>query len=131
MKRNLIAALVILVVILAACKPSPEPASDAAGLTVDNSALIARGEAVFKANCSSCHTTTSDKVQVGPSMLGLASRAGDLVDGLDARGYIKQSILEPGAFLNEGFNNLMPATYVNSLPEEDIDSLVEYLLTFD
>jgi hypothetical protein len=64
-------------------------------------------------------------------MLGLASRAGSMVDGLDARKYIEQSIIEPGAFLNEGFNNLMPATYVNSLSEDDLSALVEYLLTFE
>ncbi len=96
-----------------------------------NAALIETGKTVFNANCSACHSTTSQDTLVGPSIIGLASRAGGIVDGLDAHGYIEQSILEPSAYINEGFQNLMPATYGISLSDEDLNALVEYLLTFE
>jgi hypothetical protein len=53
------------------------------------------------------------------------------VSGLDARAYIEQSILEPGAYINEDFQNLMPNTYANSITDEDLESLIAYLMTFE
>ena len=136
MKRILIITTLLLVLILASCGTSPEPSpvnSPEADTPADtgNPALIDQGKTIFQANCSACHTTTSEDVLVGPSMVGLVTHASKMSDGMDSRGYILQSILEPGAFINEGFQDLMPATYANSLSEEEIDALVDYLMTFD
>ena len=124
MKKLMIFAIAILIFTLASCSTTPEsPAIDPA--------VYELGENVFQANCASCHSPNYDVVLVGPTMLGLASRAGNMIEGMDARSYIIESILEPSAFLNEGFHNLMPATYNNSLDAEELDALVEYLLTFE
>ena len=132
MKKTLILASLILILALAACSTTPQPApADAPEADPANTALISQGKTVFQANCSACHTTASKDVLVGPSMIGLASRAWGMVDGLNAIGYVEQSILEPAAFLNEDFQNLMPATYSNSLSNEEMDALVEYLMTFE
>jgi mono/diheme cytochrome c family protein len=128
MKRLFILTTMLFVITLAACGTTTDTETpvDPAKAT-----LIETGKTVFQANCSACHTTSSEDVLVGPSMVGLASRAGKLVDGLDTRAYIEQSILHPGAFINEGFQNLMPATYANSLSTDEVEALIEYLLTFE
>jgi len=96
-----------------------------------DSALIQQGKLIFQANCSACHSTSPDVTIVGPTLAGIATRAGEMVSGLDARAYLEQSIIDPGATLTEGFKNLMPDTYGNSLSEEDLDALISYMLTFD
>jgi len=94
--------------------------------------LQTRGQAVFSATCSRCHSTIEDSVVVGPSMAGIASRAGERIPGMDARAYITQSILEPDAYIVEGFSgNLMPKNLSEELEEEDIEALVAYLLTLE
>jgi nitric oxide reductase subunit C len=131
-QKNIRTFIVILLttaalVILSACS-SEQSASPADPSGVD----LELGQRMFQANCSSCHSTEKDMVLVGPSIAGLASRAGNTVAGLDAEAYIRQSILEPEAYQNEGFpSNIMPATYGQQLSEEDINALVSYLLTFE
>ena len=96
-----------------------------------SSADLELGLKTFQANCSPCHATQKDTVLVGPSMDSIADRAGEMVDGMDAESYLRQSILEPEAFMNEGYQNVMPATYGQQLSEEEIDALVAYLFTFE
>ena len=91
--------------------------------------LEARGKQVFAQNCASCHATIPDTVIVGPSLAGIATRASSNVEGLDSRSYIEQSILEPGAFVNEGFQDLMPKGFAANLNNDDFEGLVAYLLT--
>ncbi len=89
-----------------------------------------RGRRLFEVACMPCHSTLPDTVIVGPSLAGIADRAAEQVDGLDARAYITQSILDPRAYTVEGFPaNLMPDSLAESLAPEDIDALVAYLLS--
>ena len=96
-----------------------------------DSALIRKGKLVFQANCSACHSTSPNVNIVGPSMSGIAERGGEIVAGMDARAYLEQSILDPGAYLSEGFNNMMPDTYGSSISEEDLDALITYIMTIE
>lgn len=95
------------------------------------SAQETAGERLFLQNCASCHATSSDVIIVGPALVGIAQEAGNKVPGLDARSYIEASILEPDAYINEGFNDLMPKTFGKTLTGEELDSLVAYLLTLE
>ena len=89
------------------------------------------GAAVYvSAGCAGCHATEGDTVMVGPSLAGLAGRAGEEVEGLSAAEYIEQSIVEPDAHVVEGFNpGIMPA--YTSLSDEDLANLIAYLLSLD
>ena len=98
-------------------------------LSPEDKAAIQQGELIFQANCSACHSTTIDTIIVGPPLIGIASRAGDTVQGLDAREYIRQSILEPGVYVREGFDDLMPKNFSVILSTDDIDAVVSYLMT--
>ncbi|MBI5959630.1 MAG: ABC transporter substrate-binding protein [Chloroflexi bacterium] len=87
----------------------------------------ANGATLFTAQgCVACHSAAA--AGVGPSFDGLASRAPTRVEGVSAEDYLRQSILEPGAFTPEGFQNIMPP--YAALSEQDVNDLVAYLLTF-
>lgn len=95
-----------------------------AGLDAGNTAFAqspADGESVFTANCVACHSTGSNAI-VGPGLEGLADRA-------TSDGYIRESIVDPGAIVVDGFQNIMPGTFGASLSPGDLDDLVAYLGT--
>jgi hypothetical protein len=80
--------------------------------------------------CGACHALTDAGTTgvSGPVMDGLGELAASRIEGLSAEDYIRQSIFEPGAYIVEGFQPIMPANYGTSLSEEDLNILVEYLL---
>jgi mono/diheme cytochrome c family protein len=110
-----------------------EPTAEAVLPPVDESDPASVGRAVFlTAGCTACHTVSGLSTgNLGPVLDGLASRADDRVPGLSAEEYIRQSLLEPDAYLVEGFENIMPADIAADLSEEDLDSLVAFLLTLE
>ncbi|PJF41567.1 MAG: hypothetical protein D6737_00980 [Chloroflexi bacterium] len=88
------------------------------------------GAALFTANgCSACHNFDSDDALVGPGLLTIAERAALRVEGLDAVEYIRQSIVEPSAFVVEGFPPAMPP--FTTLSEEEVNDLIAYLFTLN
>ena len=74
-------------------------------------------EAVFNANCVACHSTGTNKL-VGPGLAGQT----------DAD-YIRESIVDPGAVVVEGFTDIMPPDFGTKLSLDDIDDLVAYIGT--
>lgn len=91
----------------------------------------AQGQKVFSQNCGACHSTIPDTVIVGPSLAGISERAESRVNGQDGRTYIYTAILQPGDFLVDGYDNLMPATFGKQLTGEDLDAVVAYLMTLE
>jgi cytochrome c2 len=78
--------------------------------------------------CVTCHSLTPEYVLVGPSLAGVADRAGGRVDGMDADAYLKQSIVDPDAHIVETFTGpKMPGNYGEILSDEQIAALVAYL----
>jgi predicted small secreted protein len=79
--------------------------------------------------CTACHSLSEGEVTVGPSLAGV----GPSLAGIGARGdaaYVRESVLEPNAVLVEGFYaDVMPNGWGGGLTEEQIDQLVDYLLT--
>jgi cytochrome c oxidase subunit 2 len=43
--------------------------------------------------------------------------------------YLHQSIMEPSAFVVEGYPDVMPHTYGETLTDQQISDLIAYLLT--
>ena len=101
------------------------------------------GEALFigAAACSSCHTISGVAQGVlGPPLDGIGSAAANRIPGYSAEEYIRESILEPDVYaagtadgLSQDYDgNLMLSTMAGVLPslsDEDIETLVEYLLS--
>ncbi len=115
-KRNLAILLLALPLFVAACS---------------SSGSTSNGQQLFTLYCASCHATSGDAVIVGPSLAGIAPRAQTRVAGMDADAYIRQSILQPSAFVVPGFDDLMPKTWAQVLSDEELDALVTFLLTLN
>jgi nitric oxide reductase subunit C len=116
----------LLLAAMAACsalKPPPTP---------ELSPMAIQGKGLFDSYCSTCHSTSGDTVIVGPSLAGIASRGSERVEGMDARSYITNSILEPRAYIVNGFpENLMPLNMGDQLASEELDAIAAFLLTLE
>lgn len=104
----------------ATAAPPPTPTPDPA---------LAAGKAVFVAHCGACHSASADTIIVGPSLAGIAQSGATRVDGLDARTYVYSSILQPGDYVVEGYEDLMPKDLGKKLTGEELDSVVAYVLS--
>jgi nitric oxide reductase subunit C len=105
----------------------------------------ALGQAVFHApvpGCFACHSTAPGVQMVGPSVAGIGGRADSVIaapdytgSATDAEGYIRESILDPNAYLvpgptySAGGISFMPQNTQELLTAEEIDHLVAYLMT--
>lgn len=91
------------------------------------------GRLVFnRYGCVACHTLDDAGANgtVGPELNGIGERAGTRVEGLDAEEYIRQSIVDPGAYVVEGFDDgLMPRDFGERMSEAELNAIVNYLLT--
>ena len=86
----------------------------------------ANGQRLFKTeSCSACHSTDTRRI-TGPGLAGIYSTAATRDSDLTADQYIQQSIRNPGKFIVDGFNNIMPKTY-SQLSQDDVDDLTAYL----
>ncbi|RZV45914.1 MAG: cytochrome c [Acidimicrobiia bacterium] len=80
--------------------------------------------------CITCHSLDPETTLVGPPIAGVASRALSRVEGQRAEEYLRLSILEPSAYVVDGFDDgKMPADWQEVLSEAEITALVGYLLT--
>src|SRR5499426_1365492 len=79
------------------------------GGNVPPAQLVKAGEEIFKTKgtCEICHRI-GQKGTRAPDLAGIGARAAKTKPGMNARQYIIESLLEPGAFLVEGYPNIMP-----------------------
>ncbi|GIK71076.1 MAG: hypothetical protein BroJett021_00640 [Chloroflexota bacterium] len=82
--------------------------------------------------CLGCHNldqpqTPNNRGPVGPNLGNLYETAG--THGEDAATYVHNSIVNPNAYISEGYTaGIMPANFGERMSEEEINSLVEWLL---
>jgi mono/diheme cytochrome c family protein len=75
--------------------------------------------------CITCHSLEEGASLVGPSLFHVTSR----VPGMSDADYIRQSIVDPDAYIVDGYDSgQMPGDWAQVLSEEQIESLVDYLL---
>ncbi len=135
MRKTLLILLLVLSLALVACGGGDSGSSDAGG-SVGNAA---NGEKLFAQatigtrsapGCITCHSLEPGVVMTGPSQHGVGLRAAGRVPGLSAEEYLRQSIVNPNAYVVEGFDaGVMYMTYEAELSEQEINDLVAYLLT--
>jgi len=85
----------------------------------------AAGEALFVEACAGCHGAEPG---AGPELPGMGERAATRVEGMTAAEYLHESIVDPGAYLVEGYQDIMPPTYGDQYSEAELADLVAYLL---
>jgi putative redox protein len=124
---------------------TPEPPSATEGKPASDPLAVGnpeRGREIFETGggvisaenrCSGCHSldgTVKEYISAGPSFQGIAERAGNRVPGLSVVEYLRQSIVDPSAYVVKGFSdNKMPKAYSIFLSEEEIDDVIAFLLT--
>jgi len=95
--------------------------------------------------CASCHDVTRSLPggDICPNLGNIATEAARIVrrrdyrgKARDAAGYIRESIVEPNAYIVPGPNyrtadgqSIMPKTFGQSLSPADLDDIVAFLLT--
>jgi cytochrome c oxidase subunit II len=90
--------------------------------------LSATGEQIFaELGCGTCHRT--DTPGRGPNLQGIFGRSVQLQDGRTVtadENYIRESILDPGAKIVNGYKPVMP-TFQGLVTEEQLNALVAYV----
>jgi mono/diheme cytochrome c family protein len=133
-------AVVGVALVVAACTTSSADEiapPDSSGNPERGQEIFVNGGDVIPRTCSTCHSldgsiqtgTTLAGQHVSPTLVGISERAGLTVPGLSAEEYIRESILDPQAYVVDGFLVGMPGAYSILLSEEDVDDLVAFLLT--
>jgi cytochrome c2 len=87
------------------------------------------GEQVFSsAGCVACHSLDEGVVLVGPSLHGIGTRAGTQRPDYPPEAYLYQSIVNPNAFVVEGFQpSIMPQTFADVLSEQQLADVIAFL----
>jgi cytochrome c oxidase subunit II len=82
-----------------------------------------QGKTLFTQQCGTCHALADagTTAEVGPNL-------DNVLNGKSAQ-FIRESIVDPNKEIAPGFQpNVMPATFGESLSQQQLDSLVDYLL---
>jgi nitric oxide reductase subunit C len=103
------------------------------------------GELFAKLPCASCHNINKPWPggEICPNLGNIASEAARIIKlpayrgaARDAAGYIRESITNPNAYIVPGPNyrtpqgdSVMPKDFLSSLPKQDLDDLVAFLMT--
>ncbi|HEY7063301.1 MAG TPA: cytochrome c [Chloroflexota bacterium] len=113
--------------------PTPNVPTGGGGANAAATALISSH------GCGACHTIQSlafARGTIGPNLTDLGNVAGTMKPGMAAKDYIRESILQPSAFIVPGFPgppSPMPPFTVGatssgtSFTEQDLDTLIDYL----
>ena len=113
--------------------PTEEPTEETVGSPIDRLVAIRdpeNGKGLFETfqsstgfACSTCHNADSEVQLIGPGLLNVNARAETRVEGQSAAEYIYNSIIDPSAYVVEGFpDDVMPKTW------EDVYSSTELLI---
>jgi cytochrome c2 len=141
LKKSLLMMVVLL--LLAACQSSPEahhpipaPTSARVNPAPVRSGDPARGQALFSTlqpdasvTCSTCHHTDTEEALVGPGLLNVSERAENRIANRAAAQYLYDSITNPGAFVVDGYPNIMPTNWGSVFSDDELDDLIAYLMT--
>jgi cytochrome c oxidase subunit II len=93
----------------------------------ENVPPVQLGEQLYTSrNCNTCHSIDGSP-GTGPSWLGNwgQPRPGS-VDGVVDENYIRQSVMEPGAYIVDGYQNQMPS-YQSLMQDTDIRGIIAYI----
>ena len=106
------------------------------GCTTSSSANLSHGETLYTQGkgeapaCLNCHTLEAEAFGLGPTMVGVVSRAeAEIANGQTVEEYLRESILHPDDFLVPGYRNIMYGDYADHLTEQDITDIISYILS--
>ncbi len=89
-----------------------------------------QGRALFTSlGCTSCHTLAAagSHGTIGPDLDKLVTYAQKA--GKPLASFVRESIVNPGAYIEKGYPNVMPKNFGSQLSKAQLDSLVQFLVT--
>ena len=92
---------------------------------------VENGKVVFNdpnAGCFLCHAIGGVGGTRGPDLSHVATMASKRRPGMAAEDYMKESLLNPGAYVVPTYDNIMPPI-AQRLPPEKLSDLLNYLMT--
>ena len=90
---------------------------------------VARGRQLYRAlDCGRCHHIAGDGGRLGPELTRAGAVAEERRPG-GAREYLRQALVEPGAYIVPGERDTMPRGLVTGLSGSDLEALLAYLLS--
>jgi mono/diheme cytochrome c family protein len=126
--------LVLLGLLLAACSgqatANGHPNNAAVGDPAAGETLFKQGIIKSAPGCINCHSIGPVQAGNGPSLYGEANIAGTRVKGQSAEEYLRTSILDPDAYIVQGFpSGIMYQDFKDVLTDQQVNDLVAYLMT--
>ena len=137
----ILAAILLVVVIAgfvgffvaASSTPAPVPTPVIVDVETEVAALLEGADATHGAElvvahqCVNCHIYAAG--QAAPGWNGLADRAVDRQPPLSAAAYLYESIVEPTAYVVDGYAPAMPQNFEETLTAQEIGDIIAHLLT--
>lgn len=124
MRKVGMAAALVAALALAACG-----GDDGAAEELDGEELFTETVLEGRAGCVTCHSLSEGVALVGPSLYAIGTTAETRVPGLTAEEYLRQSIVEPDAYVVEGYSDGVMPAWSEVLSDAQVDALVDYMLT--
>lgn len=131
-----------------AAEPTPtEPPAETAQSSLVDPLTIGdpeRGKEIFMdrhlTKCEGCHSLDGTEFRGAPTMLGISARLAERMPVDSIVDYLQQSILEPSAYLVEGFEDKMPTFTVveqakgqpkvpATITEQELNDLIAFMLS--
>lgn len=128
---------ILLLVLLATCGDTSSDGADNANGPGDPAAgkdLFHNTQEMTGApTCSTCHPVEPGQPDIdGPNLSSVALRAGQRVPDQSAEAYLRESIVDPYAYVLPGYQSgIMIRNYEEYLSPQQIDDLVAYLMTLE
>lgn len=94
-------------------------------LTPDKMVVIGQEIVEGEGLCFNCHRVGDrGHGEQGPDLAGVGERAAERVAGLDATGYLAQSLYHPSAFIVDGYTAAMPEVAAPPIALDDLEILM-------
>ena len=102
---------------------------ESGGGNFDDMPLVEYGEILYtQQGCAGCHSVDGS-AGAGPTFQGLEGSTREFTEGASVvadDNYLRESILNAGAKIVAGYNNVMPGSY-SSLTERQVSALIAYI----
>jgi len=109
--------------------PPPPPVVIEGAIGTDLSVELPKGDATRgeelynKQGCVACHNGT-----IGPATKETATNAAKRVDDYSAEKYLHESIVLPGAYIVEEYEDLMPKNFGDKMTPQDVADVIAFIL---